>query len=270
MVFLKLSLPWMPQYAFSARSVSIVPAPLPSGDMMAYSLQNNAKRIDQMFHWIQHLLTERELTELDNLFDSAEYQPGRETAVGHAQQVKHNQQLTDSPERTRAGQIIIDALSRHDKVQHAALPAKIRPPKFARYTTGMSYGQHIDSPLANDGQSVVRSDLSVTVFLSDPRDYEGGELIVRTTLNDQMFKLPRGDALIYPATMLHRVAEVASGCRKVAVTWIESRIRDPRQRQILMDTERVRRRLATLDPDGDEADIAYQIHANLMRLWERT
>lgn len=224
-----------------------------------------------MFHWLQGVLNADELAELDTLLAEGDYEDGAARAAGRAAERKHNRQLVEGDRKERAGKIVLAALERHDKFRHAALPLHIRAPLFSRYEPGMSYGQHVDYAISDDGQGqAMRTDLSVTVFLSEPDAYQGGELIVSTSLNDQMFKLPRGDALLYPSTSLHRVGEVASGVRQVAVTWVESRVRDPQQREILMDVERVRRRIAKLEPDGQEADLAQKVHVNLLRLWDRS
>lgn len=223
-----------------------------------------------MFHWLRGVLDDAELAELEQLLEQGGFEGGAGSAQGHAAQVKHNQQLSTGEAKQRAAEIVIEALQRHDKFRHAALPARIRTPLFSRYQDGMAYGRHLDSTLMDDGSGeVMRSDLSLTLFLTDPASYQGGELIVSTSLNEQMFKLARGDALLYPATSLHRVAPVTAGLRQVAVTWVESRVRDPGQREILMDAERVRRRIATLDPEGLEADLAQKVYSNLLRLWER-
>lgn len=223
-----------------------------------------------MFHWLQSVLNKDELAELDTLLTDGDYEDGALTATGRAADVKNNQQLSDGGPRTRASEIIVAALQRHDKFQHAAIPLRIRTPLFSRYEAGMAYGQHMDNAIKDDGHGQdMRTDLSVTIFLSEPGDYQGGELIVSTSLNDQMFKLPRGDALLYPSTSLHRVGEVTTGIRQVAVTWVESRVRDPRQREILMDVERVRRRIAKLEPDSQEADLAQKVRLNLLRMWDR-
>lgn len=224
-----------------------------------------------MFHWLRGVLDAEQLAELDGLLADGDFEDGSDTAQGHAAQVKNNRQLAAGDDKARAGRIVVEALQRHDKFRHAALPARIRAPQFSRYQDGMAYGRHLDNALMDDGDDEsMRSDLSVTVFLSDPAGYQGGELVVTTTLNDQMFKLARGDALLYPSDSLHRVAPVTSGVRQVAVTWVESRVRDPRQREILMDAERVRRRIAKLDPEGTEAELAQKVYWNLLRLWERT
>lgn len=221
-----------------------------------------------MFHWIRNLLDEQALDELQRLFAEAPFSSGKTTAKGHAQQVKHNQQMEDSPQKARAAEMITDALTRNDHFQNVVIPRRISKPLFSRYLSGMEYGLHVDAAFSDKPESAIRSDVSITVFLSDPATYQGGELVICTSLNDQMFKLPRGDALVYPTSALHRVARVEAGQRVVAVLWAESRIRDGRKREILGDVERVRRRVATLDPEGLEADLAQKAYSNLMRLWD--
>ena len=221
-----------------------------------------------MFHWIRKLLDREALDELAGLFEVASFSSGRLTAKGHAQAVKRNEQMDDSAQKTRAAEIIAEAVAHNDHFQNVVIPHRISRPAFSRYGAGMEYGLHVDSAFSGSQQDAVRRDVSVTVFLSDPATYQGGELVVCTSLNDQMFKLPRGDALVYPTSALHRVARVEAGQRLAAVLWVESRIRDGRKREILADVERVRRRVATLDPEGLEADLAQKVHSNLMRLWD--
>ena len=151
--------------------------------------------------------------------------------------VKNNEQLGAGPALEAAQQKVIAALSGNPVFKAAVLPRRFAPPLFARYVPGMAFGTHMDNPLM--GPDHLRSDVSVTIFLSDPDDYDGGELVMETTGGEAAYKLPAGSAVTYPTTMLHRVEPVTRGTREVAVTWAQSLVRRADQREILFDLERV-------------------------------
>ena len=147
-----------------------------------------------------------------------------------------------------------------------ALPRRILPPRLARYDAGMGYGSHIDQAFMGQGEPM-RSDLSMTLFLSDPGSYEGGELVVETPIGEQEVKLPVGDAVVYSTTVHHRVATVGRGTRLVAVTWMQSFVPDPAKRQILHDLRTAKERVRAASPGSEEAELLIRSHANLMRMW---
>jgi len=160
----------------------------------------------------------------------------------------------------------LDALRRSREFQNVALPKSIQRPLFSRYTVGMDYGLHVDDALM--GREIkARSDLSVTVFLSNPDDYDGGELEMASPYGPQEGKLPAGSAVVYPSSTLHRVKPVTAGERLAAVTWVQSFIADPARREVLYEMDKVRRRLSELDPDGEVTDLAFKTYANLLRMW---
>ena len=173
---------------------------------------------------------------------------------------KHNLQLPlDNPIARSVGEFISQRLAEHECFQQKVYPAAIIPPIFSRYEPGMLYPKHIDSALMRQG----RADVSVTLFLSDLNEYEGGELEIETESGEQCYRLPAGDALVYPSTTLHRVAPVIRGVRDAAVTWVQSMVRDAAQREILAELGHVAREL----PDGPYADRVRRSHANLERMW---
>ena len=147
----------------------------------------------------------------------------------------------------------------------AVLPRRFAPPLFARYTPGMEFGTHMDNAVM--GPDKMRSDVSVTLFLSEPEDYDGGELVMDTSGGEVGYKLPAGSAVVYPSTMLHRVAAVTRGTREVAVTWAQSLIRAADQREILFDLERVSRTVFDRDGKSPEFDLLNKSTANLRRMW---
>jgi len=189
------------------------------------------------------------------------------TAGVGAGNVKFNEELgRDTPQKEPLAQIIIGALYRKQLFQQVAMPAKVSTPLFARYTQGMSYGIHIDEPIMGDGP-FYRTDLSFTVFLTDPDEYEGGELTIQTPYSEQQTKLKAGDAMLYPSGSLHRVAEVTSGVRMVAVGWVQSMVRDPAQRELLYDLARAREKLVLNHPEEEETHLVDHALINLTRMW---
>ncbi len=152
------------------------------------------------------------------------------------------------------------------EVQFFAWPRRVNTPLISRYGTGMEYGGHFDIPIifSRDGEPP-RTDLSMTVFLSAPTDYDGGELDLDTAFGSQAFKLPAGHAFLYPTTMYHRVAPITRGTRLAAVTWIQSLIKEPERRQILYDLAQARQAIQANLPQGGK--ILPQAFSNLIKLW---
>ncbi len=214
---------------------------------------------------IADLLTAAEVEHLRGLFDAGPFQDGGRTAGWHAKLVKNNQQMS-GPAAAEAQALVIAALKRNPLFRSAVMPRRIRPPLLARYGSGQTYGDHVDDAIMGEDDPV-RSDISCTVFLRDPDDYDGGELVMDTTGGEQMFKLPAGAAITYSSYTLHRVAPVTRGVREVAVTWIQSMVREADRREILFDLDRSRR--AVFDAEGKTPlfDTLTKSHANLLRLW---
>ena len=221
-----------------------------------------------MFSWVRQVLdVEQRRQVLDYLRDGACFADGKSTAGYRAKQVKHNQQLSRSDAQKKVLQgMLISALEKNDDFRCVAFPKRIQRPLFSRYREGMSYGRHIDDALMGKSNAI-RTDLAVTVFISEPTDYEGGELIVHTSLGEQLIKLPAGDAIVYPASTLHQVAPVTEGERLAAVSWVQSYIRDPFQRELLGDLNRIRRSLDKSQPGAEATDLAHKVYANLLRSW---
>ena len=200
-------------------------------------------------------------------FAEGSFIDGQQTAGFRAKRVKHNEQLDPKgKDRREMDGVVTDALRRNKEFQRAAFPRAIHRPLFSRYGVGMNYGLHVDDAMMGKSQRI-RSDISVTVFLSNPDEYEGGELEMQSPFGPQEVKLPAGAAVIYPSSTLHRVKPVTEGERLAAVTWVQSFIADPARREILYDIDRVRRWLGEIDPDGDATDLAFKTYANLQRMW---
>ena len=194
----------------------------------------------------------------------AKFEDGRKTAGWAARSVKNNLQLPGGTDAHRnVAQLAIDALTANEIVQAAALPRAYRPPLVSRYEAGMGYGRHVDDAVM--GSPPMRTDLSFTLFISDPADYEGGELMLEMSEGDHSYKLDAGSVVLYPATMLHRVEPVRSGVRNVVVGWIQSLVSDPRLREALFDLYRVRRTLFEREGKSEALDLLNKTHSNLLR-----
>ena len=184
-----------------------------------------------------------------------------------AQRVKNNQELAvDERSMRQLNNLVMGSLVRHPVYRSAALPLKVAAPYYARYSVGMSYGNHVDDPIMGEGD-LYRSDISVTIFLSDPDDYDGGELVIQTPFGEQFVKLPAGDAVIYPSSSVHRVAEITRGERIVAVSWIQSMVRDPDKRALLHELNQAREKLLHDNPDAEETSRVNHAYINLVRMW---
>lgn len=179
--------------------------------------------------------------------------------------VKNNEQLGAGPALEAAQKTVIAALTSNPVFTSSVLPRKFAPPLFARYVPGMQFGTHMDNPII--GPDHLRTDVSVTLFLSDPDDYEGGELVMETTGGEAAYKLPAGAAISYPTTVLHRVEPVTRGTREVAVTWVQSLVRRAEHREILFDLDRVARSIFERDGKTEEFDLINKSSANLKRMW---
>jgi len=166
-----------------------------------------------------------------------------------------------------AAALVRAGLEAHQVFRAASLVRRMRDPMFARYETGEEYGLHVDDALMGSGPDPLRTDLSVTVFLSPPTAYDGGELVLDSPAGEQTIKLDAGSAVLYPSTFLHRVAPVTRGERRVAVTWVQSLVRSAEQRAILFDLDQARRDLFAREGRSPAFDLIAKSYANLLRLW---
>ncbi len=220
-----------------------------------------------MLTCIPDILDWTEIKKIRAVIAEGEFEDGKKTAGYRAKRVKHNLQMDRASKHAREVKaIILTGLRRNPTFQRVTLPKTIRPPLISRYQEGMNYGLHVDDALMGSGTKD-RTDISVTVFLSDPADYDGGETVMHSPYGEQEIKLPAGAAVVYPSSTLHRVAPVTRGERLAAVTWLQSYVRDPAKREILYDLHRMREKLAKLHPDEEEADLAFKTYANLLRMW---
>lgn len=204
------------------------------------------------------------LTTVRTALEGAQWEDGKATAGLAARQVKNNLQLPSTSDAyKRLAPLILEALVGNELVQAVAMPLAIRPLLISRYRTGMSYGWHVDNAVI--GQPPIRSDLSFTLFLSNPGDYEGGELVLEQAGGEQRCKLEAGSAVLYYSTLQHRVDPVRSGERTVAVGWMQSLCSDARVREALFDLYRVLRALYGQEGKSEQFNLVGKIHANLLR-----
>ncbi len=216
---------------------------------------------------IPGVLSADQLTTIRRLLATGNFVDGRLSAGMEARKVKHNEELAnDASIVHQLNQLVMGNLVQNPVYQGGALPYRIAAPFYARYTPGMHYGDHIDDPIMGQGDRY-RTDLSITVFLNEPGDYDGGELLIRTGFGDQKVKLPAGDAVMYPSGSLHQVAEVTRGERLVAVTWVQSLIREPGQREVLYELYQARERLLRDRPGSKETNHVSTAYINLVRMW---
>jgi PKHD-type hydroxylase len=219
---------------------------------------------------IPDVLTRDQAGEYRRLLDAADWIDGRVTAGHQSAKAKNNEQLPeDAPLAKQLGQAILAALERHPLFISAALPSKIFPPLFNRYTGGQSFGVHVDNAIRQIRGTPhrIRTDISATLFLSAPEEYEGGELIVEDTYGTQTVKLPAGDMVLYPATSLHRVQAVTRGARVASFFWIQSMVRDDGQRTLLFDLDTSIQRIAVDHPQHPSVVQLTGVYHNLLRQW---
>jgi PKHD-type hydroxylase len=227
---------------------------------------------------IPDVLTPEALQAIQQALSGADWQDGRRTAGNLAIHAKQNEQLApDAPEALLARQLILQALDRHPLFFSATLPARIFPPQFNRYGGQHNvYGDHVDGAVmhsATTGQRV-RSDVSCTVFLADPADYDGGELVVNHSYGQQAIKLPAGHAVIYPSASVHRVEPVTRGHRLASFFWVQSMVRSDEQRRLLFDLDmnlmHLREAHGQSDSDQEAVVGLTGTYHNLLRMWADT
>jgi PKHD-type hydroxylase len=222
---------------------------------------------------IPDILTQGELARLRQSLDAAGWADGRETVGVQGARVKRNEQLPDaSPLRGELGQVVLSALERNPLYFAAALPLRTLPPRFNRYHGGGEYGFHIDGSVMLAGQpgathSHVRSDISCTLFLCGPEEYDGGELVISDTYGEHEVKLPAGDMVIYPSSSLHKVQPVTRGARLASFFWVQSMVRDDAQRRLLFDMDTSIEALRQSKADAQAVLQLTGIYHNLLRRW---
>ncbi len=217
---------------------------------------------------IPGLLNSAQVQKVQELLAVAEFVDGKLSAGFAASRVKNNEEMRQEPERMQLlVRILMASLGHNERFRFGALPHRVADPIFARYRPGMTYGDHVDDPIMGSTGPRFRSDLSMTLFLNPPEAYDGGELVMRTPFGDRQVKLPAGDAVIYPSSSLHQVAEVTRGERLVALTWVQSYVRDPAQRELLYELNQAREVLLKEAPSAEHTALVDRSYANLVRMW---
>ena len=221
---------------------------------------------------IREVLRPDELRQARAILETAPWQDGRLTAGEQSARAKNNQQLREDCDETRAlQQLLLRGLERHALFFSAALPRQISPPLFNRYGgAANSFGNHVDSAVRflQGGAGRVRTDISCTLFLAGPDEYDGGELVVEDTFGEQHVKLPAGDMVLYPGTSVHRVLPVTRGYRLASYFWIQSMARSDEQRRLLFDMDNHLRHLRSTCGETDPGVIGLTgTYHNLLRMW---
>lgn len=212
---------------------------------------------------VEDVLTTDELSQAREILAGVAFEDGSATPNAQAPSADRNEQAVASDGQSRAATLVANAVMRNLLFQMAVVPRTISSIVFNRHSEGMAYGQRVDPALINGR----RSDVSFTVFLTDPEDYGGGELVMALPHGDQPIRLPAGQMVAYPSATPYQVAEVTSGARLCAVGYVRSLVRDPTAREILFDIEMVRRALLDRHGPGRENDLLGKSYANLMRRW---
>lgn len=222
-----------------------------------------------MLH-VPHVLTAEQVAHCRAVFDQAAWVDGRGTAGHQSAQVKKNLQLPeDSPQALELGDLVLRALERSPLFISAVLPQRVFPPLFNRYDTQMKFGSHVDNAIRPiTGTPLrLRTDVSATLFLSDPDSYDGGELVVEDTYGNHAVKLPAGDLIIYPASSLHHVTPVTRGVRLASFFWVQSMVRDVSQRALLFDLDMAIMQLNKEVPQSPSLVMLTGCYHNLLRQW---
>jgi PKHD-type hydroxylase len=223
---------------------------------------------------VPNVLSPEALARCRHIVESADWQDGKITAGTQSGQVKNNRQLPEGSEASVAARaIVVDALARSALFFSGALPKKTFPPLFNRYDgSANTFGNHIDNAVRTSTLTGawVRTDVSCTLFLTEPHEYDGGELVIEDTFGTQRIKLAAGDCVLYPSSSVHRVEPVTRGSRIASFFWIESMVRSDEQRRLLFDMDKSIMALRAQHGDNEEVVRLTGCYHNLLRLWAET
>ena len=227
---------------------------------------------------IPGLLSAEQVAHMRAVLADADWVDGKATAGAQSAGSKRNLQLLEDAPATRAlGEIVLTALGRNERFMSAALALRVFPPLFNRYDPGMDFGAHIDNAirlvkpsLGTGGAIRVRTDLSATLFLTDPADYDGGELVIEDTFGSHTVKLPAGDLVLYSATSRHHVRPVTGGSRRSSFFWVQSMVKDEAARVMLFELDTAIQGLRRQVGDNEEVVSLTGIYHNLVRRWAET
>jgi len=221
-----------------------------------------------MLSEINKLLSTTDLEKIKSLIGDAQWQSGENSAGAQARKIKSNEEMDQACKSwTAINQIVVSQLYAHPIFQSLVLPSKVSAAFISRCQPGMYYGPHIDNPIMGNANARYRSDVAITVFLSDPDTYDGGELSIESRFGQVSVKLPAGNAVVYPASSLHEVTPVTQGERIVCALWAQSMVRNEQQRDLLHELDEVRQALNQSTPNALVTQKTEHIYANLLRLW---
>ena len=219
---------------------------------------------------IPDVISAEQVAQARQMLDASQWVDGRVTAGHQSALAKHNLQLPEEhPVARQLGEMIVGALQRNSLFIAAALPLRVFPPLFNKYQAGQSFGNHVDNAIRQVAGTAVRirTDLSATLFLAEPDEYEGGELLVEDTYGVHSVKLPAGHLVLYPSSSLHNVRAVTRGARIASFFWIQSMLRDDAERTLLFDLDTAIQRLTVDIPDHPAALQLTGVYHNLLRRW---
>jgi len=221
---------------------------------------------------IPAVLTRDQVSQMRQALEASGWVDGKQTVGEQGAQVKNNRQLPESsPLAQQLGRVILAALAQHPQFISAALPLRTVPPLFNRYEGGEHYGMHVDGAIRPlPGGLSLRTDISCTLFLSDPEDYDGGELVVADTYGLHEVKLPAGDLILYPSTSLHKVEPVTRGARVASFFWVQSMVRGDERRAMLYELDQAIQKLRGRLGDNEETVALTGHYHNLLRMWTET
>lgn len=220
-----------------------------------------------MIH-IPNVLNAEQVARCRAVMEKAAWVDGRVTAGHQSAKVKFNLQLPETaPEARELGDMVMDALGRSSLFMSAVLPKQVFPPLFNRYDAGMTFGAHVDNAIRAGNGARIRTDVSSTLFISGPEDYDGGELVVQDTYGEHAVKLPAGDMIVYPATSLHNVMPITRGSRIASFFWTQSMIRDESKRALLFDMDMAIVKLGRDHPEHAANVELTAVYHNLLRQW---
>jgi len=221
-----------------------------------------------MIH-VPNVLTPEQVARCREVMTKAAWVDGNITAGHQSRKVKYNLQLPeDSPEARELGDMVLQALARNPLFVSAVLPKQVIPPLFNRYDAGMVFGSHVDNAIREHFTGIrIRTDVSSTLFISEPEDYDGGELIVEDTYGSHAVKLPAGDMIVYPGTSLHNVTPITRGSRIASFFWTQSLIRDDAKRALLFDMDMAIMKINRDHPEHESTVELTSIYHNLLRQW---
>jgi len=222
-----------------------------------------------MISHIKNVIPKQQLKTVRAYLDQQHFVDGKISAQDVAQDIKFNEEIVqdNSPQLQAINNIVMGSLVNNEKYQAISFMKKIGLPFYARYRKGMSYGGHIDNPIMGQRGQYYRTDLSTTLFLNNPSEYEGGEVVIKNQFGEHEFKLAAGEAIVYPSTSWHYVKEVTAGERLVCVTWAQSMIRDANKREILYELYQAKEKMLQDHPLAEETQHVDVTYTKLVQLW---